>query len=175
MFSIGGDGATNGTSHSRVQRRRSRSWHQSLTHRIASQLLQAIVTGLDDVGLRAKARTPARAQDAPRSFGDIEYKILKEKSWGKEFTADLVSSEPELFTVERSKEDEFLIIACDGRFDTMSSQRAVSQLKSYLTSSKGDLQFSLDSVIKDAKYASKVADNMTILAVVFGEGNFFGK
>ena len=94
---------------------------------------------------------------------------MKEKSWGKKFTADLVSSQPELCTIKRSTDDEFLVIACDGIFDTMSSQRVVSQLKNYLTKLEGDLQAALESVINDAKEASKVPDNLTILAIVFGE------
>jgi len=52
-----------------------------------------------------------------RSFGDIEYKTLREKSWGSAITADLVIATPAIKIVEIVPEDEFIIIASDGLFD----------------------------------------------------------
>ena len=52
-----------------------------------------------------------------RSFGDIEYKTLREKSWGAAITADLVIATPAIKIVEIVPEDEFIIIASDGLFD----------------------------------------------------------
>jgi serine/threonine protein phosphatase PrpC len=49
-----------------------------------------------------------------RSIGDIEFKTLKNESWGKTFTGDLLVSTPHIHTFER-KDERFVVIASDGK------------------------------------------------------------
>eukprot|EP00005_Dracoamoeba_jomungandri_P006107 CAMPEP_0174251340 /NCGR_PEP_ID=MMETSP0439-20130205/1187_1 /TAXON_ID=0 /ORGANISM="Stereomyxa ramosa, Strain Chinc5" /LENGTH=725 /DNA_ID=CAMNT_0015331621 /DNA_START=35 /DNA_END=2209 /DNA_ORIENTATION=+ len=61
-----------------------------------------------------------------RAFGDVEYKgDFKNEFWGKEFSSDLVISEPEVHYDILSAADKFIIIACDGLWDVLSDQEAV--------------------------------------------------
>jgi len=65
-----------------------------------------------------------------RAFGDAEHKRpLAAEIWGKPFAADPCTSEPEV-TVEvvaaGPGRDEFVVIACDGVWDVMSSGQAVA-------------------------------------------------
>ena len=56
-----------------------------------------------------------------RALGDFDYKRVE----GLPATEQLVSAEPELTCVERSPDDEFLVLACDGIWDVMSNQEVV--------------------------------------------------
>uniref|UniRef100_A0A8C4NN46 Protein phosphatase, Mg2+/Mn2+ dependent, 1Bb n=1 Tax=Eptatretus burgeri TaxID=7764 RepID=A0A8C4NN46_EPTBU len=53
-----------------------------------------------------------------RALGDFDYKCVD----GKGPTEQLVSPEPEVYTVERSDGDEFVVLACDGVWDVMSNE-----------------------------------------------------
>ena len=53
-----------------------------------------------------------------RALGDFEYKNVQ----GKGPCEQLVSPEPEIYVQERSDEDEFIILACDGIWDVMSNK-----------------------------------------------------
>lgn len=81
-----------------------------------------------------------------RAFGDIEMKALKarfeppvqrrsaltrarrgavqENLWNKKFTGELLVADPEVLVREVQPEDEFIVIACDGIWDVMSSAQA---------------------------------------------------
>ena len=105
-----------------------------------------------------------------RAFGDIEFKSLKEKSWGSKFSADLVSVEPEVSVVEIQQEDEFIIIASDGLYDCFTSQRVVGRFKSHLQDTNGDLQMSLRMLVRDAIEMRPGHDNITATAILFTGG-----
>ena len=61
-----------------------------------------------------------------RAFGDVEHKRLKTKSWEKEFVSDPLIATPEIQSERLGEDDEFMIIACDGLWDVMTSQQAVN-------------------------------------------------
>ena len=56
-----------------------------------------------------------------RALGDFDYKRVENLPC----TEQLVSAEPELTCIERSPDDEFLVLACDGIWDVMSNQEVV--------------------------------------------------
>ena len=66
-----------------------------------------------------------------RSFGDIEYKNQK-ATWEREFTEDPLICTPDVLTKKIADNDEFIIIACDGIWDVMNSQYAVSFVRKEL-------------------------------------------
>ena len=53
-----------------------------------------------------------------RALGDFGF---KEVDWRSQ-TEQLVSPEPEVYELERSEDDEFLVVACDGVWDAMSNE-----------------------------------------------------
>ena len=63
-----------------------------------------------------------------RALGDYDYKNVS----GLPPTEQLVSAEPDLNVIDRSPEDEFLVLACDGVWDVMSNQEVVQYIKSRL-------------------------------------------
>jgi serine/threonine protein phosphatase PrpC len=52
-----------------------------------------------------------------RALGDFEYKMVD----GMGPTEQLVSPEPEIYSIERNDKDEFIVLACDGIWDVMSN------------------------------------------------------
>ncbi|KAI8978684.1 phosphatase 2C-like domain-containing protein [Trametes punicea] len=60
-----------------------------------------------------------------RALGDFDYK--KNASLGPE--AQIITSDPEVIEHTISEEDEFVIIACDGIWDCLSSQQAVNVVR----------------------------------------------
>ena len=63
-----------------------------------------------------------------RALGDYDYKNVA----GFSQTEQLVSPEPDIITVQRCNEDEFLIIACDGVWDVMSNEEVVDYIRARL-------------------------------------------
>lgn len=99
-----------------------------------------------------------------RAFGDIEYKAHKERAWHKEFSADLVISEPEVDVRAIGADDEFLLLACDGVFDVLSSQQAVSIVGTELEE-HGDVRRAAQAVVRACEGRSE--DNITCLVCCF--------
>ena len=59
---------------------------------------------------------------AARAFGDFRYK----EDRGLEAHQQMVSVIPDVTVLERTKSDDFLILACDGVWDVMTNQEAIS-------------------------------------------------
>lgn len=96
-----------------------------------------------------------------RAFGDFTYKQDKELSVEKQ----KVIVVPELIVYPRDKEgDEFIIIACDGIWDVVSSQQCAEAVQMLLQDGELDLgnicEESLDSCLD-----LKSRDNMTMMLV----------
>ena len=49
--------------------------------------------------------------------------LTQEKLWNKKFAGDLLVADPEVIVREVEPGDEFVIIACDGLWDVMSSEQ----------------------------------------------------
>ncbi len=67
-----------------------------------------------------------------RAIGDLEYK----KNPSLLPSEQIITSTPDVFQLERSSEDEFLILACDGVWDVLSNEDAVQFVQSRLAAGK---------------------------------------
>ena len=63
-----------------------------------------------------------------RALGDYDYKNVH----GLPPTEQLVSAEPDLSVMDRTPEDEFLVLACDGVWDVMTNEEVVDYIHSRL-------------------------------------------
>ncbi|KAG6527890.1 protein phosphatase 2C 51-like [Zingiber officinale] len=113
--------------------------------------------------------------DCPRVLGVL----ATSRSFGDYFLKPFVSSEPEFAVIERSDEDQFLILASDGLWDVMSNGMVCRVVKKCLEEKPSDSDnAALDGVshsaVRDAAgLLARLAicqgsdDNVTVLLVVF--------
>lgn len=99
-----------------------------------------------------------------RTFGDVEYKALKEESWGKKFKADLISAEPEIQHELLTTDDEFIVLASDGIFDVMSDQAVVNSVRQNLADDC-DLVTAAERLIATAINDLGSVDNCSVVVV----------
>lgn len=88
-----------------------------------------------------------------RALGDYDYKNVS----GLSPTEQLVSAEPDLTIIDRSEDDEFVILACDGVWDVMSNEEVAMYIHSRLVVHQ-DLQIVCDELLETclAKVSSQV-------------------
>ena len=100
-----------------------------------------------------------------RAFGDAEHKSLKERFWECDFKADPLIAEPDIriHTVRRA--DEFVVLACDGVFDVMSSQMVVNFVRRKLRGHR-DVQCAAEQLVAKAIALNSV-DNVSAFVVAF--------
>ncbi|XP_078063979.1 protein phosphatase 1B-like [Mustelus asterias] len=96
-----------------------------------------------------------------RALGDYDYKCVD----GKGPTEQLVSPEPEVMVIERSQEDEFVILACDGIWDVMSNEELCVFVRSRLELTD-DLE-KICNLVADTCLYKGSRDNMSIELVCF--------
>jgi len=111
-----------------------------------------------------------------RAMGDLRFKKNKHISAEEQ----IVSCEPDINVCKRRGTDDFLVVACDGVWDVLSSQQVVTHVQKDLAAiRRGDLSpADVVSKILDQCLASdpdtcygKGGDNMTMILVVFdGDG-----
>ncbi|KAH7696189.1 Protein phosphatase 2C containing protein [Aphelenchoides avenae] len=97
-----------------------------------------------------------------RALGDFEYKSVP----GLCATEQLVSPEPDVYIIDRSKEDdEFLVLACDGIYDVLENDELCSLIRSRLSVTR-DLKTAMNQVL-DVCLSKGSRDNMTLILVLF--------
>ncbi|KAK2847260.1 hypothetical protein Q5P01_010259 [Channa striata] len=96
-----------------------------------------------------------------RALGDFDF---KEVDWRTE-TEQLVSPEPEVYELERTSEDEFLILACDGVWDAIGNEELCAFVRSRLQVCD-DLREICTQVIDLCLYKGSL-DNISIIIVCF--------
>ncbi|XP_067102521.1 protein phosphatase, Mg2+/Mn2+ dependent, 1Na (putative) [Osmerus mordax] len=96
-----------------------------------------------------------------RALGDFDF---KEVEWRAQ-TEQLVSPEPELYELERSPQDEFLILACDGVWDVIGNEELCAFVRSRMQVCD-DLREICSQVIDLCLYKGSL-DNMSIIIVCF--------
>lgn len=104
-----------------------------------------------------------------RSFGDIEYKTLKEKCWETKFVTDPLIAEPEIRSATVDEETEFAIIACDGIYDVMSSQAVVNFVRKELHNHH-DADKAAKALVKCALDLES-SDNCSVVLVCFRQSS----
>ena len=100
-----------------------------------------------------------------RSFGDIEYKSLKERAWGKTFEDDLLTCVPEICVLPRYGPEsmDFFLLATDGVWDVLSAQEAVNIVREDLAKTR-DVHSACVSVIRESLFRNS-DDDITVLIV----------
>ncbi|XP_036381735.1 protein phosphatase, Mg2+/Mn2+ dependent, 1Nb (putative) [Megalops cyprinoides] len=96
-----------------------------------------------------------------RALGDFSY---KEADWRPE-TEQMVSPEPEVCELERSPGDEFVVLACDGVWDTIGNEDLCAFVRSRLLVC-ADLREVCSQVIDLCLYKGSL-DNISIMIVCF--------
>ncbi|XP_047316027.1 probable protein phosphatase 2C 43 [Impatiens glandulifera] len=97
-----------------------------------------------------------------RSLGDW---YLKTTPFGSSSSAPL-TAEPEIQRIMLREDDEFLIMGCDGIWDAMSNQDAVSLVRWMLRRNGGDPKHCARELVKEALRVSG-SDNLTAIVVCF--------
>ncbi|XP_051790188.1 protein phosphatase, Mg2+/Mn2+ dependent, 1Na (putative) isoform X1 [Erpetoichthys calabaricus] len=96
-----------------------------------------------------------------RALGDFDFKDVE---WRLP-TEQLVSPEPEVYEVERSAEDEFLVLACDGVWDAVDNEELCAFIRSRLQISS-DLKDICGQVVDTCLYKGS-RDNISVLLIGF--------
>jgi len=96
-----------------------------------------------------------------RALGDFEYKNVPSKGPCEQ----LVSPEPEIFVEDRSADDEFLVLACDGVWDVMSNEELCDFVRNRMQTTS-DLDYICNLVIDTCLYKGS-RDNMSVVVVAF--------
>ena len=94
-----------------------------------------------------------------RSFGDRLFKVPFSKT-----SADLVSVEPYTRTVQLRDAVEYLIVACDGLWDTLTYQEAIDLFVRQHKAGKSPQEIAIALV--DAALKAGSLDNVTCIAVL---------
>ncbi|XP_011073313.1 probable protein phosphatase 2C 60 isoform X2 [Sesamum indicum] len=100
-----------------------------------------------------------------RAIGDMEMKQNKSLPAEKQ----IVTANPDIVTVELTEDDDFLIVACDGIWDCLSSQQAVDFVKEQLKTEKklsAVCERVLDRCLAPSS-GQEGCDNMTMILVQF--------
>ncbi|KAL9250446.1 putative protein phosphatase 2C 22 [Drosera capensis] len=94
-----------------------------------------------------------------RALGDWHMEGMKDRDGGP------LSAEPELMTMELTKEDEFLILGCDGIWDVFRSQNAIDFARRRLQEHNDPVKCCKDLV--DEALKRKSGDNLAVVMVCF--------
>ncbi|KAL5189961.1 putative protein phosphatase 2C 60 [Glycine soja] len=101
-----------------------------------------------------------------RAIGDMEFKQNKFLPAEKQ----IVTANPDINTVELCDEDEFVVLACDGIWDCMSSQQLVDFVREQLhlkTKLSAVCESVLDRCLAPSTAGGEGCDNMTMIVVQF--------
>eukprot|EP01129_Flabellula_baltica_P003231 TRINITY_DN1303_c0_g1_i1.p1 TRINITY_DN1303_c0_g1~~TRINITY_DN1303_c0_g1_i1.p1 ORF type:complete len:497 (+),score=91.32 TRINITY_DN1303_c0_g1_i1:44-1534(+) len=97
-----------------------------------------------------------------RAFGDIEFKDMDTLS-GKYITC-----EPEITIQEFTEDTEFIVIACDGVWDVLSSSEVGAFVRDEL-SKDGDMMYNAAERLVNEAYDLDSGDNITAIVVFFSK------
>nr|CAB3487538.1 unnamed protein product [Digitaria exilis] len=97
-----------------------------------------------------------------RAIGDLAYKNVE----GLSAEQQAITAYPEVRTEAITHDDQFLIIACDGIWDCLSSQQAVTFVNMYLNSNVG-LSVICEALLQHCVSVPSGRDNMTVMLVRF--------
>lgn len=106
-----------------------------------------------------------------RAFGDVEFKDNDKLSWKEQ----AITAFPDVKCFDVDHNDEFIIIGCDGIWDSVSNEEACELVHSLLLNQTDDDTFDislvcehfLDKCLAPTNTESKGTDNMSIIIVQF--------
>jgi len=104
-----------------------------------------------------------------RALGDFEYK--KSPCEARE---QQVSAEPEIKVVQRNSGDEFVILACDGIWDVMSSDDANNFVRTLMSEGETDIKLICEEILDECLMRNS-RDNMSVILIVFEKGVSYGQ
>jgi serine/threonine protein phosphatase PrpC len=100
-----------------------------------------------------------------RAFGDAEHKRLRgAEMWGRNFSADPLTAEPEVVVEAVRAEDEFVVLACDGVWDVLPSQSVINFVRRRLAAHGDAARAARELVAKAIELAT--IDNVSAVVVV---------
>ncbi|OEH73837.1 protein phosphatase [Cyclospora cayetanensis] len=131
----------------------------------------------EDHHLRTNRKEQARVRAAGGSYDDEGYLngvLAVSRAFGgfsKQTGEKLMglSSEPDVNVHHIRKEDEFLLLACDGIFDVLTSQECVSLVRSKLRA--GDSPFTASQQLAELAMQRYSLDNLSVVVVVLQSPN----
>jgi protein phosphatase 1G len=101
-----------------------------------------------------------------RAIGDVEFKQNKYLTPEKQ----IVTANPDINIVELCDDDDFLVVACDGIWDCMSSQQLVNFIHEHINTEKNlsaVCERVLDRCLAPSTITGEGCDNMTMILVQF--------
>ncbi|CAE7235069.1 unnamed protein product [Symbiodinium pilosum] len=110
-----------------------------------------------------------------RTIGDLDYK----RNLSLPMSEQLISSTPDVMLFDRTEDDEFLLLACDGIWEAISSQDAVDFIKERLrgvSGAKAPLSTIMEELLDHCFAPDLISsggiggDNMTALLVLLQPG-----
>merc|ERR1712166_679411 len=138
----------------------------SYDHKPYNQIEQARIVA---AGSSVSAKRVNGDLAVSRAFGDFCYKQAKNVEAAKQ----AVTVDPDFIIHERTENDEFLILACDGIWDVMSNDECSAYVRSKMSEGYHDLDYICEALI-DTCLEKGSRDNMSAVivslpAAVFGE------
>jgi serine/threonine protein phosphatase PrpC len=105
-----------------------------------------------------------------RALGDFHYK----QCLGKRAEEQQVSAEPEVRHVERSPQDQFLVLACDGVWDVLTNEELAEWLTAIARSGEhgDDIGAIAEKLLDICLFNKGSKDNMSVIIVVLPGAQF---
>lgn len=105
-----------------------------------------------------------------RALGDFEFK----QNYGLEPEKQIVTADPDIITHKLDGEEEFLILACDGIWDCLSSQQVIDFVRRAIANGDSLTKTCEDLMVKclapDSELGGIGCDNMTVVIVALLNG-----
>ena len=101
-----------------------------------------------------------------RSFGDVEYKTLKEAAWVQPFADDLVSARPDVLATALTPSDECVVVASDGLWDALTYDEVATVCVEW-RSVHGGAARGLPQLLARRAVERNVQDNVTVVVATF--------
>lgn len=105
-----------------------------------------------------------------RALGDFEFK----QNYGLEPEKQIVTADPDILTHKVDGEEEFLVLACDGIWDCLSSQQVVDFIRRAVANGDALTKICEDLMVKclapDSELGGIGCDNMTVVIVALLNG-----
>ncbi|CBY14637.1 unnamed protein product [Oikopleura dioica] len=116
---------------------------------------------ITDAGLKVRDGRIQGNLAVARAFGDFQYKRAKDK----EQLEQPVSCLPDVHFFERSSDDEYIVMACDGVYDVLSNDELVVLVRSKFAQSESIVD-TVEEIVDVCLNRGSI-DNMTIILIAF--------